>query len=126
LITGADSSTAISAFGALLLLAGGVVVGLPGWLAYAGAWRRWTSDARGSALPYFPFGLAWLGAAVVLAGLAALIGVLGHIAAIIAYLVLGLPGAVMFCCGLVFFIWTPRRFRPAWYPDRLSTRRGQT
>ena len=125
----AGSSTATStlgAAGALLLLAGGIVLGLPGWLAYAGKWRRWTTGSYGSAFPYFPFGLAWIGMAAVLSGIASLIAGLGHIAAIIAYIVLGIPAIVMFCCGVVFGIRTPRRFRPAWYQDSSTTRKERS
>jgi hypothetical protein len=125
----ADSSTATStlgAGGALLLLAGGVVLGLPGWLAYAGKWQRWTTGSYGSAFPYFPFGLAWIGAAAVLAGLAALLAAIGHTAAVIAYLVLGVPAVVMFCCGVAFGIRTPQRLRPAWYRDSRSSGRGHS
>jgi hypothetical protein len=122
---GAGTATpALNPAGALLLLAGGVVLGMPGWLAYAGRWRRWTTGSYGSAFPTFPFGLAWIGAAAVLAGLAALIAALGHVAADIAYIVLGVPAIALFCCGVVFLIGTPRRFQPAWYRDSHRARKG--
>src|ERR1700724_1162133 len=99
------------------MLAGGVALGVPGWLAYAGKWRRWTTGSYGSAFPYFPFGLAWIGMAAVLVGLASLMAALGLGAALISYIVLGIPAIVMFCCGVVFLIWTPRRCWPAWYRE---------
>lgn len=115
---------ALGAGGGLLLMAGGVVFGIPGCLAYAGRWRRWSSGSLGSAFPYFPFGVAWIGAGAVLAGLACLIAALGPAAAIIAYIVLGLPAFAVFCCGAVFLIWTPRRFRPIWCRDTHGRRKG--
>ena len=101
--------------GGLLLLAAAAVLGIPGWLAYTGKWRRWATGPYGSAFPYFPFGLAWMCAGGILLGVFWLISALGNIAAEISAVVLGLPGMAMFCCGLVFLLRTPRRFLPPWY-----------
>lgn len=111
---GTQTATFTPATG-LLLFAGAAVLGLPGWLAYAGKWRRWTSGARGHTFPHFPFGLAWMGTGGVLLGVVSLFSALGNIAADIASVLLGIPGIAMFCCGLVFFVRTPRRFLPPWY-----------
>lgn len=108
----------------LLLLAGAVLLGLPGWLAYTGKWRRWTSGPYGKAFPYFPFGLAWMCAGGILLGTFSLISALGNIATDIAAVVLGIPGIAMFCCGLAFLLRTPRLFLPPWYREFRQYSRG--
>lgn len=113
----AQTATSTTPAAGLLLLAGAAVLGLPGWLAYAGKWRRWTTDARGSAFPYFPFGMAWMGAGGVLLGAASLLSALGSVAADVSSVVLGIPGIAMACCGLAFLLRTPRRFLPSWYRE---------
>jgi hypothetical protein len=54
-----------------------------------------------------------------------LIATIGHTAAIVAYIVLGLPAFAVFGSGLMFCFWTPRRLRPAWYRDSRSPRKGR-
>lgn len=110
--------------GLLLLLGGGVFFALPGCLAYAGKWRRWTRDYHGRTLPYFPFGLAWMGAGAVLLGLFCVVSALGGIAVVVAAIVLGVPGIAVFCCGLVFLLWTPRFLLPPWYREFRQLSRG--
>lgn len=56
----ADSGAAASGLSvadSLLLIAGSVVFGLPGWLAYAGRWRRWTTDSYRPPARYIVLGL---------------------------------------------------------------------
>jgi hypothetical protein len=121
LIASATQAAVTSTFGpadALRLMAGSAVLGLPGWLAYSGRWRRWTTGAYGSAFRNFPFGLAWMGAGGILLSLAGLIAGLGRTPGDVAYVVLGVPAIVIFCCGVVFALRTPRRFLPAWYHQR--------
>jgi hypothetical protein len=89
-------TTAFTSADGLLLIAGAVLLGLPGWLAYTGKWRRWTNGPYGKTFPYFPFGLAWMCAGGVI----------------------GLPAIAIFLCGLAFMLRTPRRFLPAWYRER--------
>lgn len=105
-----------------------LIIGLPGWLAYVGKWRRWATDSYGSRLPYLPFGLAWMMTGAVLLSLFSLLAALGHAAADIAAVVLGLPAIAIFCCGLVFAVRTPRRFWPPWYrelrDDNHAARKG--
>jgi hypothetical protein len=108
----------------LLLLAGAVLLGLPGWLAYTGKWRRWTSGPYGRAFPYFPFGLAWMCAGGILLGVFSMISALGHIAADIVAVLLGIPGIAMFCCGLAFLLRTPKPFLPLWYREFRQYSRG--
>lgn len=119
---GPGSTSTIGPGYALLTMAGCALLGLPGWLAYTGRVRRWTAGPFGRALPYFPFGLAWMGAGGFGVSLAGLIAALGRIAADVAYLILGVPGFAMFFCGLVFAFWTPRRLRPAWYRQHAGSR----
>ncbi|HEU5387947.1 MAG TPA: hypothetical protein VFV73_18790 [Streptosporangiaceae bacterium] len=113
----AGPASALPPAGALLLLAGAVALGLPGWLAYAGRWRRWWTGSYGAAFPFFPFGLAWMGAGAVLVALFSLLAALGQVAADLAAIAFGLPGVVAFCCGLAFAARTPRRLQPAWYRE---------
>ena len=98
----------------LLLLVGGVFFGLPGWLAYTGKWRRWTRSFRGRTFPYFPFGLAWMGAGAILLGLFSVVSTLDNI---VSAAVLGIPGIAVFCCGLAFLLRTPRFLLPRWYRE---------
>ncbi|MDR0345119.1 MAG: hypothetical protein LBI49_18805 [Nocardiopsaceae bacterium] len=111
----AAHAASLAPAGGLVLLVAAAVLGVPGWLAYTGRWRRWTAGPYGSAFPYFPFGLAWMCAGGMLLGLFWLISAAGSAAAGISAVVLGLPGLVMFGCGLVFLLRTPQRFLPAWY-----------
>jgi apolipoprotein N-acyltransferase len=99
----------------LLLIVVGAFFGIFGLLAYTGKSRRWTSSPQGRAFPYFPFGLAWMGAGIVIVGIFGLISALGTIAAYISVVVFALPGFALFFCGLAFVIRTPRRFLPTWY-----------
>jgi hypothetical protein len=127
LIASATQAAVTSTFGpadALRVMAGSAVLGVPGWLAYSGRWRRWTTGAYGSVFRNFPFGLAWMGAGGILLGLAALISGLGRAAGDAAGVVLGIPAIVIFCCGVVFALRTPRRFLPAWYRQRLRKERS--
>ncbi len=110
----ATQTTAFTSADGLLLIAGAVLLGLPGWLAYTGKWRRWTNGPYGRALPYFPFGLAWMCGGGMLLGAASLISAFSSGAAG----VLGIPAIVVFLCGLGFMLRTPRRFLPAWYRER--------
>lgn len=128
MMIGAGSGTAsgLSVADSLLLIAGSVVFGLPGWLAYAGQWQRWTTDSYRPPARYLPFGTAWMASGGVLGGLATLIATIGHTAAIIAYIVLGIPAFAVFGCGLMFCFWIPRRLRPAWYRDSHSPRKGRS
>jgi hypothetical protein len=128
LITYAGQSTAPSAIPAyealLLVLIGGGFFGVPGLLAYTGKWRHWRTGFRGSTFPNFPFGLAWMGAGTVLLGMFSLVAELGRVATYIAVVVFGLPAIAMFCCGLAFFIYTPRRFLPPWYREVRDRKRA--
>lgn len=117
-------ATGLAPLDGLFLLAGGVLLGLPGWLAYTGKWRRWTRGSYGRAFPYFPFGLAWMCAGAILLGAFSLVSALGGIATHIVAIVLGIPGIVMFCCGLVFLLRTPRLFLPPWYREFRHYSRG--
>ena len=100
---------------ALRFIAASVVLWLPGGLAYAGKWRRWTGSAQGRAFPYFPFGLAWMGAGTVLLGLFSLVSALGGAAVPVAAVVFGVPGLAVYCAGLAFLVRTPRRLLPRWF-----------
>jgi hypothetical protein len=106
----------------LLFLAGGLA-------AYTGRWTSWAAHGGG----YTAFGLAWLGASLVLMRLVAPLAALDVPVATAAAAVLG---AIMVLCVVVgalspFWMW--RRLQPRWYrswaamgrPVRRSSPRGR-
>ena len=97
----------------VVIIVMGLVFLTLGVLHYAGYARRVVHPSIFS--PYALAGAAWLGAAMVLAGMAGLLGEASDSTAVaVLRVLLHLAALVAFVVGLVSLVWMPRRLRPGW------------
>ena len=61
--------------------------------------------------PYLPLGMAWMGAAALLSGIALL---LSHAGSGVAAALVMLPAWVCYIITMLSIVWLPRRLRPRW------------
>ncbi|SOC87320.1 hypothetical protein SAMN05660766_0989 [Curtobacterium sp. 314Chir4.1] len=100
---------------AIWLIVIGAVCVVPGGLAYAGLWRSWIRRST----PAMPFGLFWLGSALVCEGVAAFFfngPVVLALVLMVAFVLCGVLGMWLLFGGA-------RWATPAWYRRRGTVRR---